>query len=194
MEKIILLVHFPAKQQLRCQALPKPSPHCHLVILNWSAWQTWDSSLYSLSLYSLGMGVRTTVYTQNQKTEIIWLRTQFLVFPYMSRSCSLSLSPLNKNGSELDPNPTTESWDNEAHRKPLAPPVGLLPSWRLRGVLSPGSLRDSTSSTPSQRHLKASRPSPPPHRRHPPHTPKPTLQKGWAPWKTPLPSGSAAIP
>lgn len=29
---------------------------------------------------------------------------------------------------------------------------------------------------------------------HPPHTPKPTLQKGWAPWKTPFPGGPAAIP
>lgn len=59
---------------------------------------------------------------------------------------------------------------------------------------SPGKLRDSKSSTPSQRHLKARRPSPPPQRRHPPHTPKPTLQKGWAHWKTPFPSGRAAIP
>lgn len=45
---------------------------------------------------------------------------------------------------------------------------------------SPGRLRDSTASTPSRHHPKARPPIPP----LTPHTPKATLQKGWAPRKT----------
>lgn len=52
---------------------------------------------------------------------------------------------------------------------------------------SPDRLRDSTSSTPSQRHRKARRPSPPPHRRPPSSHPETNPTKGMGALENSLP-------
>lgn len=179
MEKIIPLVHFPAKQQLPCRPyLAQPSLSASNFIVITLA--DLDSSRYSLSFLYFGR--------KEKKKPVKLLKTRKLrsydlghiSLSSLPRQRSCYFFPLNKmEGTQIQTPQLNLGTMKPTGSHPLLPRVyypagGDVGCSRREGCVTARLPRPPDTT----RRLVVRHPPPPPH------TPKATLQKGWAPRKT----------
>lgn len=178
MEKIIPLVHFPAKQQLPCRPyLAQPSLSSSNFILITLA--DLDSSRYSLSSLYFGR--------KEKKKTVKLLKTRkqrsydlgHISLSSLPRQRSCYFSPWNK----MEGNQIQTLQLNLGTMKPTGSHSLLqrvyYPARGDVGCSRRGGCVTARLPRPPDTTLRLVLRYPPP-----PHTPKATLQKGWEPWKT----------
>lgn len=191
-EKTILLVHFPATQQPRRQALSKSTLPRHLVILYLSPWQCLDRHrpcLPGAYILQINKTLLNTIPPPPKKKP-----QSFYNLGYKSHIFPPCV--MHKMTGSI-PKPHIWILGQWSRQEATLSSPGFTTEPEPARVQSPGRVRDSTSSTPSSRVRRAPRLTSP----KPPHIARPTSQKGPALLaaqiggeKIPCPGGSTAIP